>query len=272
MKLRFRNDTSEPMDAHYETPSQGVLILHSRSGTKGKPRARNTEYGPAFRLLLKRIRQSNLNLDGIWIDSARVQDIPLEERRIFPKTDNDAKLAPKKLFTELSSRMAEFGQTPGSQRRSNPNRRLRFVFAGHPSEEQIISIVGEGHVFNDAESPVAEDGLTLNEEVPTSPDDRTWIEGQPQRVTHLRRERKPGLSAAKKAAFRKEHGKLQCEHCGLDPVETYGSDAGEACIEVHHTVPLSKNQYGLQTLLEDLECLCANCHRVVHRKLRLSDV
>ena len=73
MKLKFRNDTSEQMDAHYEIPSQGVLILHSRSGTKGTPRARNTEYGPAFRLLLKRIRQSNLNLDGIWIDSARVQ-------------------------------------------------------------------------------------------------------------------------------------------------------------------------------------------------------
>ena len=272
MKLQFRNDAFEPMDAHYELSSRGELILHSRSGTKGTPRARNTEYGPAFRLLLKRIRQSNLNLDGIWIDSARVQDIPPEERRIFPKIDGDAKLTAEQLFTELSKRVAEFGQTPENRRRSNPNRKLRFVFAGHPSEEQIISIVGEGHVFNDAESPVEEDGLALNEEVPTSPDDLTWIEGQPRRVTHLRRERAPRLSAAKKAAFRKEHGKLRCEHCGLDPVETYGSDVGEACIEVHHTVPLSKNQYGSETLLEDLECLCANCHRVVHRKLQLSDV
>ena len=91
-------------------------------------------------------------------------------------------------------------------------------------------------------------------------------------MMHLRRERAAGLSAAKKATFKKEHGKLQCERCGLDPVETYGSDIGEACIEVHHTVPLSKNQDESKTLLKDLQCLCANCHRVVHRELKFADV
>ena len=272
MKLQFRNDTSEPMDAHYEIPSQGELILHSRSGTKGTPSARNTEYGPALRLLLKRIHRSNLNLDGVWMDSARVQDIPLGERRIFPKTDDDANLDPGQFFKKLSRRMAEFGQTPENRRRSNPNRKLRFVFADHPSEEQIIRIVGEGKIFNDAKYSVAEDRLALTEELPANPDDLTWIEGQPRRVTHLRRERAAGLSAAKKTAFRREHGKLRCEYCGLDPVETYGPDIGEACIEVHHTVPLSKNQYESETLLEDLECLCANCHRVAHRRLHLADV
>ena len=270
MKLQFRNDAFEPMDAHYEIPSQGELILHSRGGTKGRPGAQNTEYGPALRLLLKRIRESILDLDEVWVENIRAP-IPPEERRIFPKTDDDEKLAPEKLFTELSSRMAKVGHLE-SRASSNSVRRLRFVFHGNPSEEQIISIAGEGKIPKNAKDSVAEDGLTLNEEVPTSPDDRTWIEGQPQRVTHLLRERAPGLSAAKKAAFRKEHGKLQCERCGLDPVEIYGSDVGEACIEVHHTSPLSKNQYRSETLLEDLECLCANCHRVVHRKLQLSDV
>jgi hypothetical protein len=47
--------------------------------------------------------------------------------------------------------------------------------------------------------------------------DREWTEGRPRLVSHLRRERRSGLAAAKKAAFIREHGKLFCERCGLIP-------------------------------------------------------
>jgi hypothetical protein len=100
-------------------------------------------------------------------------------------------------------------------------------------------------------------------------EDRAWSEGDPRLVQHLRRERGTGLAAAKRSQFKAKHGHLYCERCEMDPVERYGSSVGEACIEVHHRAkPVAAMDAGHQTRLEDLECLCANCHRVTNRELR----
>ena len=56
----------------------------------------------------------------------------------------------------------------------------------------------------------------------------------------------------------------------MDPVEVYGGPHGVACIEVHHhSVQVENMAETHRTKLEDLKCLCANCHRVVHRLLKL---
>lgn len=86
---------------------------------------------------------------------------------------------------------------------------------------------------------------------------------------HLRAERKAGLAAAKRERFRVEHGKLSCEQCGMDPVEIYGPEYGESCIEVHHArVTVANMRAGHLTKLADLQCLCANCHRIEHQRMR----
>lgn len=102
-----------------------------------------------------------------------------------------------------------------------------------------------------------------------SAEERRWTEGNVRLVTHLRRERGAGLASAKRASFRAARGKLCCERCGLDPIEYFGDLDGEACIEVHHRKETIANMApGHQTELEDLECLCANCHRFVHRQMK----
>lgn len=100
--------------------------------------------------------------------------------------------------------------------------------------------------------------------------DREWIEGTPRLRKHLRRERAAGLREAKKAEFRRLHGgKLFCERCREDLVSKYGSDDADACIEVHHSKTMvSEMQDSHATKLEDLQCLCANCHRLEHRRLK----
>lgn len=118
-------------------------------------------------------------------------------------------------------------------------------------------------VPKDSEAPPAEPTVSY--------EDQLWSEGRPRLVTHLRRERAPGLSRAKREAFRLANGRLYCERCGMDPVEKYGSPLGEACIEVHHNnVHVSDMKDGQLTGLDDLQCLCASCHRVVHRELKAS--
>jgi 5-methylcytosine-specific restriction protein A len=99
-------------------------------------------------------------------------------------------------------------------------------------------------------------------------DEREWVEGDERRLAHLRRERHPGVARAKKAQMRRLHGKLFCEDCGLDPVAQFGED-GEACIEVHHSATeVAQMVPGHVTKLADVECLCANCHRVRHRRMK----
>ena len=107
-----------------------------------------------------------------------------------------------------------------------------------------------------------------SDNLPISDEDRTWCEGKPKRVQHLQRERRSGISGKKKAEFKRNHGRLYCERCGLDPIEKYGVQNGEACIEVHHTIPLAEMPEGYETKLSDLKCLCANCHRIEHSELR----
>jgi hypothetical protein len=99
--------------------------------------------------------------------------------------------------------------------------------------------------------------------------DLEYREGSLKLRSHLRRERDPTLSRKKKAAVLAVHGKLDCELCGFDPVASYGSEIGYASIEVHHaTVAVADMKEGHKTRLDDLQCLCANCHRIVHAKER----
>jgi hypothetical protein len=108
--------------------------------------------------------------------------------------------------------------------------------------------------------------------IPATAEDREWTEGRPRLIQHLKRERGSGIAQAKKDAFRREHdGRLACERCGLDPVAQFGGQHGEACIEVHHSKPVGQMKHDDRTRLEDLQCLCANCHRIVHRLLRSAD-
>ncbi|MDE0411661.1 MAG: HNH endonuclease [Gammaproteobacteria bacterium] len=261
------------MDAHFEI-QDGKLILCSRGGTLGTSNARNTEYGPALRILLKRIERSNLALIGVWVDSNHVQNLSMKERQIF--SIKDPEVSSSKLFTMLSNRMAAVGRDPSiSGGGGNSTKRLCFAFAGNPPDELVARVVGWGetdpslHQYKNKSDIKFSEATSCNMySVPPSPEDCEWAEGYPRLVLHLCRERKRGLASIKKLKFIRDHGRLFCEHCGLEPTKTYGHDTGDACIEVHHKHPIADQPLGRITRLEDLACLCANCHRVLHRELQ----
>ena len=61
------------------------------------------------------------------------------------------------------------------------------------------------------------------------------------------------------------HG-TTCMICGFDFESVYG-EAGRNFIEVHHVKPLY--EVGEEIVVNpetDLVCICANCHRIIHRK------
>ena len=83
-----------------------------------------------------------------------------------------------------------------------------------------------------------------------------------RRIQYLtnRYERVP---ANRQAAIR-IHG-TACQVCGFDFYQHYG-DLGKDYIEVHHIKPLSSlDEEVVIDPYNDLVCLCANCHRMMHR-------
>ncbi len=68
----------------------------------------------------------------------------------------------------------------------------------------------------------------------------------------------------------KQHYGCVCQACGFDFATVYG-ELGEGYAEAHHLSPLSErpeaewNQQ-LTTSLDQVAVLCANCHRVIHRR------
>lgn len=61
-----------------------------------------------------------------------------------------------------------------------------------------------------------------------------------------------------------QNGKLFCEVCNIDFEKKYGT-IGEGFMECHHLYPIAKS--GIRTnTLDDLALVCANCHRMLHKK------
>ncbi|MGI6472555.1 MAG: HNH endonuclease [Candidatus Methanomethylophilaceae archaeon] len=54
--------------------------------------------------------------------------------------------------------------------------------------------------------------------------------------------------------------------CGFNFEESYGNP-GKGFIEVHHNKPVStfKGELLIDPV-QDLTCLCSNCHRMIHRR------
>lgn len=101
-------------------------------------------------------------------------------------------------------------------------------------------------------------------------DEQTWndsvLEGSILYKLHKSRERSVKIVKKKKDKTFKLLGKLVCEVCEFNFFERYG-ELGIGFIECHHRKPLSSLKASSETFLEDLALVCANCHRMLHRKM-----
>jgi 5-methylcytosine-specific restriction protein A len=122
----------------------------------------------------------------------------------------------------------------------------------HRTAKIIISALSKPN-YREAETP------TDLEEMDTA------VEGRVLTRIHSFRERKPENVEKKKAYTIKKHGKLECEVCGFVFENKYG-ELGKGFAECHHLIPLSELQIEKKPKLEDFAILCANCHRMIHRK------
>ena len=91
-------------------------------------------------------------------------------------------------------------------------------------------------------------------------------EGRKILAVHYARERNQDLRNLAKKLHRERTEGLRCTVCRFDFAEVYG-ELGADFAEVHHARPLSEYEaMGAQTSVEDLVVVCANCHRMLHRR------
>lgn len=174
-------------------------------------------------------------------------------------TPGGLRLAPKKVFALALEQALGIEAFPA-----------QFSAGWSQTSFELLQAAGY-RIVAKSEPVVGDEADTLVEQLlPAEDDDRRWVEGDPKRVVHLRRERAPGLARDKRAAALAATGRLACEECGFEPAERYGPAFLEAGLDVHHKVPLADLPPGNQTSLADLALLCANCHRIEHRKLALA--
>jgi 5-methylcytosine-specific restriction protein A len=98
-----------------------------------------------------------------------------------------------------------------------------------------------------------------------SDDDEEFAEGRVLTRLHKRRERNRAAVSKKKTRVLQEAGKLDCEVCGFDFVAHYG-ELGKGFAECHHIAPLASLPKKKSVRLADLAIVCANCHRMLHRR------
>lgn len=103
------------------------------------------------------------------------------------------------------------------------------------------------------------------EQVEIGEDTLLYMEGTPITRTRKLRQRSSRLTDAAKQRYLAVHGELRCEVCGINFEEVYG-ELGEGYIEAHHAEPLSKMDGAQFVDVEGIVLLCANCHRVLHRR------
>ena len=101
--------------------------------------------------------------------------------------------------------------------------------------------------------------------------DEEFPEGRLLTRLHLRKERNRTIVKEKKRRVLAEFGKLLCEACDFDFAVVYG-ERGVGFAECHHTIPLADLEENHRTRLTDLAIVCANCHRILHRRSPLLSI
>lgn len=132
---------------------------------------------------------------------------------------------------------------------------------------EALSTVSFKHLSNQAfltiESIINNDKILnqVNEDLESLKHEEEYFEGPKSKRYSTYHERNPKLRS--KAILLNG---LECMICGFDFFKAYG-ERGRNYIEVHHKKPISELKETTKIdPKEDMIVVCANCHRIIHRK------
>lgn len=139
------------------------------------------------------------------------------------------------------------------------NESKNFVWKLRDELVQAIDSLFEKNIDMELPLEKSSDELTSTVLVPVKEGKKTLI--YTTKYERSRQNRDAAIRARLKKGLR-----LCCEACGFDFEKIYG-ERGKGFIEVHHNKPLHTLEDECEIDPEqDLNCLCSNCHRMIHRE------
>ena len=121
--------------------------------------------------------------------------------------------------------------------------------------EEVVTAIEELGLFGEK---------TKNETANSGSETFIYKEGRLVEEYTVKYERSAKIRDAFLKYFIRKNGNVFCEACGFDFEKVYGA-LGAGFIEVHHNKPVSsfEDEHTVD-IHKDLNCLCANCHRMIH--------
>ena len=137
MKIKLYDKSGHELNASvYKTITDGRIeyLFGSRSGKKGSKNERNPDYFKAMEVLLHQLRQRDMILQDIIVDSKDTEHLPITEKRATP----NGKVLPirlididsdniKKLRLKINRAVAEIGRRPDAKGVGNSTKKIRLI-------------------------------------------------------------------------------------------------------------------------------------------------
>jgi len=116
MLYQVIDDKDRPLNAHLSIDSNGI-DFNSRGGTKNKSGESNTDYKQGLHLIIQRLKNYNIKIKGVWVNSNRVQRLPISERMVL--SSDEYKLSPEDIVRLIMHRNMSAGQINKTVGRTN---------------------------------------------------------------------------------------------------------------------------------------------------------
>lgn len=171
---------------------------------------------------------------------------------------SDVQAVFKRIFSYSADYWADIRQQAkalGQATRGLPTQTVELISLLETDSPSIYKV--ECASYFNSENPYDKNNLESEESI-------TFPEGKKAYTMHTRYERNQGIVHLAKDRFKTANGALFCEVCGFSFV-TYG-ERGKDYIEAHHDVPVSDLGNDGVSNIDDIKMVCANCHRILHRK------
>jgi HNH endonuclease len=239
-----------------QQPTPGERVFHLVSGVSAADPRRRVLFGVSQVSAAAEVTVTKPPLPGVWANAEAYFRIALahfEELSVKLPMDELEEDLSEVILADLAARPKYYPYAP--YRDGFRGSQGIYLTKLSPALAQALREISE--LLERSEAPLDEPAARACL--------RVFAEGERSRRESAFFRRNPAL----RTAAIKAHG-LRCIACETNFAEAYGP-LGEGYIEIHHINPLAERLDPLSgepslTTVEDVVPLCANCHRMVHRR------
>lgn len=245
----------------YEHTSQGWWARYTRDGVTFGEVFRDNEYGSI---------SASWDAAKKWHENTRELLPPLNRRefaQIKRKANKSGHVGVYKTFRRKKGGKEYCWVASWSPEKGKQKHEYFYISELGEKKAKELAIHARKEAIANLKEEWPEDywGYRREQEGEISPyfEDVYAFEGDEFYKIHKAKERDQDIRKKKIEQFLELHGELFCEICKFSFEKEYGI-VGKGLIEVHHLLPLAQMEPNHKTKIEELICICSNCHFAVH--------